>query len=47
MNAGCLQRDDKVVLFKALRRDLERIKAGTFDTASMRIVRLSGCEAES
>jgi hypothetical protein len=31
-----------VALFKALREDLERIKAGTLDTSSMQVVRLSG-----
>lgn len=35
------QRDDKVALFKTLRRDLERIRAGTFDTSSMQLVHLS------
>jgi len=34
--------NDKVAPFKALREDLELIKAGTFDTSSMRLVRLSG-----
>jgi hypothetical protein len=34
------QRNDKVVLFKKLREDLELIKAGTFDTSSMQLVRL-------
>ncbi|KAI9444042.1 hypothetical protein H4582DRAFT_1918883 [Lactarius indigo] len=34
------QRDDKVALFKVLREDLERVKAGTIDTGSMRIVHL-------
>jgi hypothetical protein len=32
------QRDDKVALFKTLRKGLERIKAGTFDTSSMQVV---------
>ena len=35
-----LQRDDKVALFKALKANLERIKAGTLDTGSMQIIRL-------
>lgn len=35
-----MQRDDKVALFKTLRRNLEHIKAGTFDTSSMQFVRL-------
>ncbi|KAF8491315.1 uracil-DNA glycosylase-like protein, partial [Russula emetica] len=34
------QRNDKVVLFKKLREDLELIKAGTFDTSSMQLVGL-------
>lgn len=34
------QRDDKVALFKVLREDLERFKAGTLDTGSMRIIHL-------
>ncbi|KAN0116438.1 DNA glycosylase [Russula decolorans] len=34
------QRNDKVVLYKKLREDLELIKAGTFDTSSMQLVRL-------
>ncbi|KAH8992737.1 uracil-DNA glycosylase-like protein [Lactarius akahatsu] len=34
------QRDDKVALFKVLREDLERIKAGTLDTGFMRIIHL-------
>ncbi|KAH9005564.1 uracil-DNA glycosylase-like protein [Lactarius hatsudake] len=34
------QRGDKVALFKALREDLEHIKAGTLDTGSMRAIRL-------
>ena len=34
------QRDDKVALFKELRENLARIKAGTLDTRSMRIIRL-------
>ncbi|KAH9047469.1 hypothetical protein EDB83DRAFT_2403282 [Lactarius deliciosus] len=34
------QRDDKVALFKVLREDLERIKAGTLDTGSMRAIPL-------
>ncbi len=42
MDAKHTQRDDKVAPFKALREDLELIKAGTFDTSSMRLVRLSG-----
>ncbi|KAH9171552.1 uracil-DNA glycosylase-like protein, partial [Lactarius sanguifluus] len=36
------QRDDKVALFKVLREDLERVKAGTLDTGSMRIIHLRG-----
>jgi len=42
MDAKHTQRDDKVALFKTLREDLERIKAGTLDTSSMQLVRLSG-----
>ncbi|KAI9443716.1 hypothetical protein BJY52DRAFT_444268 [Lactarius psammicola] len=34
------QRDDKVALFKVLRENLERIKAGTLDTGSMQAIRL-------
>ncbi len=34
------QRDDKVALFKVLRENLERVKAGTLDTGSMRAIRL-------
>jgi hypothetical protein len=36
-----MQRDDKVLLFKTLREDLERVKAGILDTSTMRAVRLS------
>jgi hypothetical protein len=32
------KRNDKVALFKALRENLERIKAGTLDTGSMPII---------
>ncbi len=42
MDAKHTQRDDKVALFKTLREDLERIKAGTLDTSSMGLVRLLG-----
>ena len=42
MDAKHTQCDDKVTLFKTLREDLERIKAGTLDTSSMQFVRLSG-----
>jgi hypothetical protein len=35
------QRKDKVLLFKALRDDLERVKAGTLDTNKMQAIRLS------
>ena len=42
MDAKRTQRDDKVALFKTLREDLELIKAGTLDTSSMHLVRLSG-----
>jgi hypothetical protein len=35
------QRDDKVALFRKLKEDLERIKAGTYDTGSMQLVRLA------
>ncbi len=42
MDAKHTQRDDKVALFRMLREDLERIKAGTLDTNSMQLVRLSG-----
>ncbi|KAH9059791.1 uracil-DNA glycosylase-like protein [Lactarius vividus] len=34
------QRDDKVALFKVLREDLERVKAGTLDTGSMWTIHL-------
>jgi hypothetical protein len=39
-DADCtyMQRDDKVALFKTLRRTLERIKDGTFDTSCMELV---------
>ena len=39
-DADCtyMQRDDKVALFKTLRRTLERIKDGTFDTSYMELV---------
>ena len=38
--ANCFhpQRDDKVALFKVLRDDMERIKAGTLDMEPIRIV---------
>ena len=36
-----MQRDDKVMLFKMLKENLEHIKAGTLDTSSMQLVRLS------
>jgi hypothetical protein len=42
VDAKHTQRNDKVVLFKKLREDLELIKAGTFDTSSMQLVRLDG-----
>ena len=40
-DADFTQRDDKVALFRTLRENLEHIKAGTLDTSSMRLVRLS------
>jgi hypothetical protein len=46
-DADYTQRDDKVALFKALRENLEYIKAGTLDTGSMRLVRLSSDDAWS
>lgn len=39
-NTQHTQRNDKVVLFKKLREDLEPIKAGTFDSSSMQLVSL-------
>ena len=40
-DADFTQRNDKVALFRILRENLEHIKAGTLDTSSMRLVRLS------
>ena len=41
MDANYTQRDDKVVLFKMLRENLEHIEIGTLDTTSMQLIRLS------
>ena len=40
INADTTQRNDKVVLYKKLKENVEQIKAGTFNTNMMQVVHL-------